>query len=206
MMVQYIPFLTSPTMELQLKPEITSMDPTESAITGGETAVIIGRQFLPGIQVYFGDTMADSVRFYTSTILKCKIPSGEEGYTDVIVINENGLADTLLNGFYYSPVISLENSESGLPKRSVLYANYPNPFNPITVISYSVGANNYSPVQIDLSIYNSLGQKVCTLVSEQQGAGNYSVEWNASGFSSGIYFYRIKAGSYEMVRKMLLVK
>ena len=88
-----------------------------------------------------------------------------------------------------------------------MFANYPNPFNPKTIIRYAVGAIHESPLQqVDLSIYNSLGQKVCTLVSEKQSAGNYSVEWNASGFSSGIYYYRIKAGSFTAVRKMLLVK
>ena len=207
MMVQYIPFLTSPTIEPQLKPEITSIDPDEGEITGGSSAVIVGRQFMPGIQVYFGDTMADSVQFYTSTIVKCKIPPGELGSVDIIVLNENGRADTLQNGFTYVPVVSIEVSESGLPKEYALFANYPNPFNPKTIIRYAVGTIHESPLQqVDLSIYNSLGQKVCTLVSEKQGAGNYSVEWNASGFSSGIYYYRIKAGSFTAVRKMLLVK
>ncbi|MEJ2544870.1 MAG: T9SS type A sorting domain-containing protein [Calditrichaceae bacterium] len=85
--------------------------------------------------------------------------------------------------------------------------NYPNPFNPKTVIRYAVGAQNLVPLQhIDLSIYNILGQKVSTLVNKKQPAGNYKVEWDASGFASGVYFYRIKAGSFNAVKKMLLVK
>ncbi|HEM49382.1 MAG TPA: hypothetical protein ENO27_04130, partial [Caldithrix sp.] len=159
-MVMYIPFLTSPTVELQLKPEITSISPEEAAFTGGGSAIIVGRQFLPGIQVYFGDSMADSVQFYTSTIIKCKIPAGELGSVDIIVLNENGRADTLQNGFTYVPVVSIEDEDSGLPKEYALYANYPNPFNPVTTISYTVRVIRESPLQhIDLSIYNSIGQK-----------------------------------------------
>ena len=84
-----------------------------------------------------------------------------------------------------------------------LYQNYPNPFNPKTVIRYTL------PIacQIDLSIYNILGQKVISLVSEKQDAGNYTAEWNASEFAGGIYFYRLVTETgYISTRKLLLVK
>ncbi|MBN1406653.1 MAG: T9SS type A sorting domain-containing protein [Calditrichaceae bacterium] len=84
--------------------------------------------------------------------------------------------------------------------------NYPNPFNPVTVINYSVGAIHELPVQVDLSIYNSLGQKVCTLISEKQNPGHYSVAWNASEFASGIYYSRLKSDTNSQVKKMLLIK
>jgi predicted GH43/DUF377 family glycosyl hydrolase/predicted esterase len=95
-----------------------------------------------------------------------------------------------------------------------LKQNYPNPFNPSTVISWQVGAIGRSPVQIELSIYNVLGQKVATLVSEKQKAGFHSVEWDASGFSSGVYYYQLVAGDpsassgqvYRAVKKMILIK
>jgi len=89
-----------------------------------------------------------------------------------------------------------------------LLQNYPNPFNPKTIINYqlAVGANHYSPVHVELSIYNLLGQKVATLVSKKQAAGKYSVEWNALGYASGIYFYQIIADKFVQTKKMLIVK
>lgn len=80
--------------------------------------------------------------------------------------------------------------------------NYPNPFNPATVISWQLAVVSY----VDLSIYDLLGQKMCTLVSERQEAGNHKVEWDASGFTSGIYFYRIQAGDFVQTKRMLLIK
>ena len=81
--------------------------------------------------------------------------------------------------------------EKKLPEHFVLYPNYPNPFNPVTTISYTVGAHHDVPVLVDLSIYNLLGQKVATLVSAKHPAGKYEVQWDASGFSSGVYFYQL---------------
>jgi uncharacterized delta-60 repeat protein len=84
----------------------------------------------------------------------------------------------------------------------VLNQNYPNPFNPSTTISYSL------PVQseVEIKIYDALGKEVAALVNEIKSAGNYSVRWNASSLSSGVYFYRISAGSYTQTKQMLLMK
>lgn len=87
-----------------------------------------------------------------------------------------------------------------------LFQNYPNPFNAGTVISYSVGANGHSPVQVELSMYNILGQKVATLVSDKQPVGSYKVEWDAAGFASGVYLYRLHAGGFVQTKKLLVIK
>jgi len=89
-----------------------------------------------------------------------------------------------------------------LPDQNVLSQNYPNPFNPVTMINYQLPITNY----VDLSIYNMLGQKVATLVSEKQPAGTYRVHWNATGYSSGIYYYTLNAGEFRDVKKMILIK
>jgi type IX secretion system substrate protein len=83
-----------------------------------------------------------------------------------------------------------------------LAQNYPNPFNPITHIKYSLP--RASRVKID--IYNSLGQKLMILVDEYKKVGSYSVEFNGSQFASGLYFYRIEAGKFSKVHKMILMK
>ncbi|MEJ2542623.1 MAG: T9SS type A sorting domain-containing protein [Calditrichaceae bacterium] len=88
-----------------------------------------------------------------------------------------------------------------------LEQNYPNPFNPTTTISYTVGANNRSPIQhVDLSVYNLLGQKVATLVSEKQPAGSYQINFDASYLAAGIYFYKLTTVNFEQIRRMVLVK
>ncbi len=83
-----------------------------------------------------------------------------------------------------------------------LNQNYPNPFNPNTIIDYQLPKIS----AVDLSIFNMIGEKVVTLVSEKQPAGNYKVEWNALAFASGIYVYKLKAGILEQSRKMLLLR
>ncbi len=83
-----------------------------------------------------------------------------------------------------------------------LEQNYPNPFNPVTAIGYRLAAIS----NVDLSIYNMLGQKIKTLVSKSQPAGEYKVEWDASDFASGIYYYHLIAGEFQSIKKMVLIK
>lgn len=83
-----------------------------------------------------------------------------------------------------------------------LFNNYPNPFNPITTISYQLPKSEF----VNLSIYNVAGQLVETMVSEYKNVGYHSVIWNASGIGSGLYFYRIEAGDYMETKKCLILK
>jgi len=89
-----------------------------------------------------------------------------------------------------------------IPDKFSLSQNYPNPFNPATSIKYSVS----SIQSVKLSIYNILGKEVETLVNEKQSAGTYEVNWNASNYPSGIYFYRLQAGDFTETKKMILIK
>jgi hypothetical protein len=92
--------------------------------------------------------------------------------------------------------------------KTELYPNYPNPFNPKTTISYNVGAYRHKALlNIDLSIYNVIGQKIVTLVNEKQVAGAYKIEWDASKVSSGIYYYRLTTDNgFSQTRKMMILK
>ena len=83
-----------------------------------------------------------------------------------------------------------------------LYANYPNPFNPETTISYQLAANSF----VTVKVYDPLGREIALLVNEDRAAGAYSVHWDATGFSSGTYFYRLRAGSFDETKKMLLLR
>ena len=97
---------------------------------------------------------------------------------------------------------SVKKSESNYENEFRLNQNYPNPFNPSTRISYSL--NKTSPVE--LSIFNSIGEKVSTLVSRIQTAGKYEINWNAKSLTSGIYFCKIRAGSSQQSLKMILLQ
>jgi hypothetical protein len=106
------------------------------------------------------------------------------------------------DSFSLDVVTSISEVRSLLPKEYALDQNYPNPFNPSTMINYQLPKTS----DVELSIYNLLGQKVVTLVSERMEAGYHQVEWDASGLSSGVYFYRITAGEFVQVKKMILVR
>ncbi len=83
-----------------------------------------------------------------------------------------------------------------------LSQNFPNPFNPNTIIEYSIPNEAF----VNLKIYNSLGEEIATLVNATKAPGNYKVEFNANGLSNGIYFYRITAGNFNEVKKMIILK
>ncbi len=95
-----------------------------------------------------------------------------------------------------------ENVITDIPTEFSLGQNYPNPFNPVTIISYALPANNF----VTLNIYNLLGQQVATLVHEIQGAGWHEVSFDASSLPSGIYMYRIQAGEYSELKKLVVMK
>jgi hypothetical protein len=99
-------------------------------------------------------------------------------------------------------VTSIDGTLESLPKSIVLDQNYPNPFNPKTIINYKLPITN----NVNLTIHNIIGQRVATLVSEKQKAGYHQVEWDASGYASGVYYYVLVAGDYQQVRKMVLLK
>jgi hypothetical protein len=97
------------------------------------------------------------------------------------------------------------------PQSYALSQNYPNPFNPTTVIRYSLSPNP-SPngrgegVRVTLKVFDLLGREVATLVNEKKDAGRYSVQWDASRLSSGVYFYTLQAGEYRDTKRMILLK
>ncbi len=89
-----------------------------------------------------------------------------------------------------------------LPSDYVLQNNYPNPFNPVTNIGFSIPAQTH----VRLSVWNSLGEEVATLVDETKPAGNYTMRFNATNLPSGLYFSRLEAGTQIRTQKMVLMK
>jgi hypothetical protein len=127
-----------------------------------------------------------------------------EDWNSDLAGNFDSTANAMLRGI----ADYLDIEPSGIDARGImvknfeLHQNYPNPFNPRTIINYELPITNY----VDFSIYNSLGQKVVTLASEKQNAGSHQLEWDATGFASGLYYYQLRADDFVDVKKMILLR
>ena len=99
-------------------------------------------------------------------------------------------------------VISAVEKTGNVAIQFSLNQNYPNPFNPSTMISYQLPTSSH----VTLKVYDMLGKEVAMLVNGQNSMGNHSVEFNANRLASGIYIYRISAGTFTQTKKMVLMK
>ena len=127
-----------------------------------------------------------------------------QGKLDDIRIYNRVLSNAEIQGLYIVTSVSSDNQVAGGFR---LDQNYPNPFNPGTTIEYQLAQRG----NVEIHVYNSVGQLVRTLVSEQKEAGSYSVAWDGKSnigyvVSSGMYFYQLKAGNFVQAKKMLLIK
>jgi Periplasmic protease len=147
-----------------------------------------------------GYILQDSVPQYLTHV---EFPMDENVWLtpDGVSKGEDGVAKAALNW-----ITSLTNVNvhtiAQTPRVFVLSQNFPNPFNPTTVISYQLPTNSF----VNLEIYDLVGRKIRTLVNERQNAGVRSVTFNASGLSSGVYFYHLRAGSFSEAKKLILLK
>jgi photosystem II stability/assembly factor-like uncharacterized protein len=98
--------------------------------------------------------------------------------------------------------LAVNNQNTEIPKNFSLNQNYPNPFNPSTIIEYAVPKTAF----VTVKVYDLMGKEVKTLVSETKQAGYYSLTFNASNLTSGVYFYKIIAGDFTASKKMMLIK
>jgi len=119
----------------------------------------------------------------------------------VLVKDEHGAQGQLQFTVYVDFVTSVEPIP-GIPTEYALLQNYPNPFNPVTIIRYELPHNT----EVNLTIYNLLGQEVEILVNEYQPIGTYEASFNASALPSGTYFYRLQADKFVQTKKMILLK
>ncbi|MGB5893425.1 MAG: T9SS type A sorting domain-containing protein, partial [Ignavibacteriaceae bacterium] len=101
--------------------------------------------------------------------------------------------------YEYSDEVLVDNTA---PVDYALHQNFPNPYNPVTTITYSLPIK----AQVELVIYNALGESITRLVNEEKEAGKYSVKFDATNLPSGIYFYRIQVNDFTEIKKMILLK
>jgi hypothetical protein len=122
-----------------------------------------------------------------------------------MMVSENRLWAARDDGLWYYDIgwwTGIDNPGIAVPSVYLLDQNYPNPFNPVTTIGYSVPEFSH----VNLTVYDLLGEPVTTLVDDDKLPGNYSISFNASSLSSGVYYYRLKAGNYTNTKKFTLVR
>ena len=139
------------------------------------------------IEILFDATEVDSGNFNGSIIITSNDPVNPAVIVPVRMI--------------VTPVVGVDDEER-LPREFALEQNYPNPFNPNTKIKYSVPHTS----NVELKVFDILGNEIETLVNEEKPAGTYEVTWYADGLPSGVYFYQLKASNYIETKKMLLLK
>lgn len=138
------------------------------------------------------------------------INGGSSNVSSILITsNHTGFAGTDDGKLYMtvsSPAVTSvgqnSNNKNNLPKDFIVKQNYPNPFNPSTTISFSLPENGF----VNVSVFNSLGQKVATLLNRDLNSGYHQVNFDASDLASGIYFYQVRSGNSVKTMKMILMK
>ncbi len=124
-------------------------------------------------------------------------------YKIVVVSMEDGaVVDTSEGTFSIDPATGIETQDTEIPDEYKLSQNYPNPFNPLTRIEFAIPNDEF----VNLTVYNMLGKTITTLVNERMPTGNYEINFDASDLSSGVYFYRLTAGNFVNIKKMVVIK
>jgi hypothetical protein len=145
----------------------------------------------------------------SSTSSKGRMSTGVNQNNMSILAFTDGRNDA--NGIYaqninyngtFGPPTGITNTSNFTPDKFVLYQNYPNPFNPATNIKFQIVNNNF----VSLKIFDILGKEVSTLVNEKLNAGEYETTFDGSNFPSGVYFYKLTAGDFSDVKKMVMIK
>ncbi len=153
-----------------------------------------------------GNIDADPLFSDTLYHLSAGSPCIDSGNPDPLYNDPDGSRNDM--GAYGGPGVPIiqglydTNTNDIIPKNIYLSQNYPNPFNPITTIEFAIPKSEF----VTLKIYNILGQEVATLVSDKLLSGNYKYNWDASTLASGVYMYKIEAGEYIQVKKLILMK
>jgi photosystem II stability/assembly factor-like uncharacterized protein len=121
-----------------------------------------------------------------------------------LIVTSGGyvLAGTESGAYRSSVVLGISSHVPTSHGPYILFQNYPNPFNPSTTIRYTVPSRTH----VTLAVFNTLGQQVATLVNESQETGYHDVRFDGSSLSSGVYFYRLQAGTYMETKKLLLIR
>jgi photosystem II stability/assembly factor-like uncharacterized protein len=188
---------------------VTLVSPADNASGRADSMKCIWRSTTPASSTYWFEIAHDSVftfKFVDSTVSDSTyvvrgLPSGTTFWWRVKGYNAAGWGAFREVRKFMVNYTSI-NSLAGIPVEFSLSQNHPNPFNPSTTIRYGLPARS----RVALAVFNTLGQQVEQLVNGDIEAGYHEVKFDGSGLSSGVYFYRIEAGSFVQTRKLLLIR
>jgi uncharacterized protein YdaL len=121
------------------------------------------------------------------------------GLNSGITLKDIYIADKDGNGLITG---NIENENSGIPREYSLSQNFPNPFNPVTVINFQIPKSGLT----QMKVYDVTGRLIKTLVNEFKTSGYYKIEFDASSLASGVYFYKLTSGNYSSVKKLVVLK
>lgn len=186
--------------------DLTVVNVTMNSVTinwvdnsNNELGFIIARKKPGDIAFEYIDTVQTDVLTYQEVGLN----ADNVYFYKVCAFNDVGISD------FSNTVSATTKSNTGLTNHTVSQAegyflsdNFPNPFNPSTTIKFGIPVNSF----VILKIYNSIGKEVETILNNRLLSGIYSFKWNASGYSSGVYFYKLETNQFSNVKKMILIK
>ena len=119
----------------------------------------------------------------------------------IVRLNITKIPEFSINNIVFLGPTSVEEEENA-PIQFELSDNYPNPFNPSTTIDFSLPSKYF----VTLKIFDLIGREVATIVSAELEAGKYTRQWNAQGLSSGVYYYKMRAGNFVETKKLVVIK
>jgi hypothetical protein len=136
-----------------------------------------------------------------STTLSGTFNATNTDLTYIVYFTGGGTANGVIN-LVKDPTSGVEKESEIVPDRFTLSQNYPNPFNPSTTIQFAIPEQSF----VKLEIFNTLGEKVDILLSEELTVGTYKYNWNAFNLASGIYYYSLTANNFRQTKKLILLK
>lgn len=191
------------------------VSPADGATNQSVTPVLdwtdVGGATTYGVQVSgtpnFTTTLVNASNLATSTYT---VPGGILAnnvtyFWRATAANGLGTSPFSLVRFFTTGLVGIINNQQ-IPLSFKLYQNYPNPFNPATTIKFDLPANNNSGAKLNFTIYDIEGKTVASLLNQDYAAGQWEIFFNASDYPSGVYFYKLTAGNYTAVNKMMLIK
>ena len=156
---------------------------------------------LNALTTFSGSILSTTIDFMIGQVLPGDNQYNFKGVLDDIRIYDYALSYNEIGKLYDIITSADDKYDNQIPVQTILYQNYPNPFNPKTKSGFRIAEFGF----VSLKVY-VLGEEITTIINEEKSAGNYEVEFDANNLPSGIYFCRLKAGSYIQTKKLLLLK
>jgi len=160
---------------------------------------------LIGGNVYENPTTVGSYTQFAFDINYFSTETPDQCIIQIVIGNDTG--DTNVGSYFLLDDLEFSDQAVGVNDANIVHSfrldqNYPNPFNPSTKIKYEIPSESF----VTLKVFDAIGKEITTLVNETKSAGVYYADFDAAGLSSGIYFYKLTAGTYNTVKKMMLLR